>query len=66
MERLFVKFLGQLQPKSEYLRLFGEIIVDVWKQKQQQVAVLHEASQRHLRELQDRKQRLLEAFVYRR
>jgi site-specific DNA recombinase len=66
MERLFVDFLGELQPKSEYLRLFGEIIIDVWKQKQEQATVLHGASQRHLRELKECKQRLLEAFVYRR
>ena len=66
MERLFVEFLGRLQPKSEYLRLFGEIIIDVWKQKQEQATVLHEAARRHARPLQERKQRLVEAFVYRR
>src|SRR6202521_6407145 len=66
MERLFIDFLGQLQPKSEYLRLFGEIIFDVWKQKQEQATVLHEAALRNVRELQERKQRLVEAFVYKR
>src|ERR1019366_3873198 len=66
MERLFVARLGELQPKPEYLRLFGEIIVDVWKQKQAQTTALHEAAQRRVRGLLERKQRLVEAFVYRR
>jgi site-specific DNA recombinase len=66
MERLFVDFLGQLQPKSEYIRLFGEIIIDVWKQKQEQAIILHKAALRRVRELQESKQRLVEAFVYRR
>jgi site-specific DNA recombinase len=65
-EGLFVEFLTRLQPKPEYLRLFGEIITDVWKQKQAQAAALHEAAQRHLHVLRERKQRLVEAFVYQR
>ncbi len=66
MERLFIDFLGELQPKPEYLRLFGEIIVDVWKQKQAQSTLLHEAAQRRLAGLLERRQRLVEAFVYHR
>lgn len=66
LERLFVDFLGQLQPKSEYLRLFGEIIIDVWKQKQVEVVKQREAARRHLDTLRERKQYLVEAFVYER
>jgi site-specific DNA recombinase len=66
LERLFVDFLTQLQPKPEYLRLFGEIIIDVWKQKKALAAALHEAAQRHLNTQRERKQRLVEAFVYQR
>jgi site-specific DNA recombinase len=66
MERLFVDFLGELQPKPEYLRLMGEIIIDVWKQKQAHLTALHEAAQRRLSGLLERKQRLFEAFVYQR
>jgi hypothetical protein len=46
MERLFIDFLGDLQPKPQYLRLFGEIIIDVWKQKQAQATSIHEAAKR--------------------
>ena len=63
LERLFVDFLTQLQPKPEYLRLFGEIIFDVWKQKKALAAALHDAAQRHLNTQRERKQRLVEAFV---
>ncbi len=66
MERLFADFLAQLQPRPEYLRLFGEIIVDVWKQKMAIAAAEHEAAQRHLNALAERKQLLVEAFVYKR
>jgi hypothetical protein len=48
------------------LRLFGEILTDVWKQKQELAALQHEAALRHLSALRDRKQPLVEAFVYQR
>lgn len=64
MERLFVGFLSQLQPKPEYLRLFGEIIIDVWKEKQAQATALHEAAKRRSNDLLGRKQRLFETFAY--
>lgn len=34
-ERYFVDYLGGLRPKLEYLRLFREIVLDVWKSKQE-------------------------------
>ncbi len=65
-EQLFVDFLGQLRPRPEYLRLLGEIVIDVWKQKQAQATALHEATQRRVSSLRERKQRLIEAFLYER
>jgi site-specific DNA recombinase len=64
LEHLFIDFLAQLQPKPEYLRLFGEIIRDVWRQKKEQAVALHRAAEHHLTALNDRKQRLVETFVY--
>jgi site-specific DNA recombinase len=64
LEQLFVEFLANLQPKPEYLVLFGEIIRDVWKAKKEDATALHRAAQRGLKALYDRKQRLVEAFVY--
>jgi hypothetical protein len=48
------------------LRRFGEIVTDVWEQKQLQAATQYEAARRHLRVLKERKQFLVEAFVYHR
>ena len=64
LERLFVEFLARLQPKAGYLRLFGEILRDVWKGKKQDAVAQHVAAQRHLGLLNDRKQRLVETFIY--
>jgi site-specific DNA recombinase len=66
LERLFVDYLCQLRAKSEYLRLLDEIVVDVWRKKQAEATSLHDAAQRHLTELQQRKDTLVEAFLYRR
>jgi hypothetical protein len=48
------------------VRLFGEIIVDVCKEKQAQVVVVHEALLRSVTELKRRRQLLVETFVYKR
>ena len=66
MERKFVTFLAALQPKSEYLRLLGEIVIDVWKRRQAQAAASHALIQKHLDSLRERKNLLVEAFVYKR
>jgi hypothetical protein len=58
----FIEFLQQLKPKPEYLRLFGEIIVDVWKEKQAQAVAVHDALLQRLADLKKRKQLLVEAF----
>ena len=64
VERLFGEFLEELKPKPEYLQLFGEIIVDVWKQKQSQATSFHESLVRRLAQLQKNKDLLVKAFVY--
>ena len=66
VEQSFVEFLEQLKPKHEYLRLFGEIILDVWKEKQVQAVAVHDALLRRSADLKKRKQLLVEAFVYKR
>jgi len=64
LEQRFEEFLGQLRPQPEYLRLFGAIIVDVWKEKQVQASAFRDAIARRLGELRSRKNLLVEAFVY--
>ncbi|MEP6644869.1 MAG: hypothetical protein ABJA69_10240 [Acidobacteriaceae bacterium] len=41
-------------------------LIDVWKRKREQATLLHEAELWYVKELEQRKQRLVEAFVYKR
>jgi site-specific DNA recombinase len=65
MERLFTEYLTRLQPKPEYVRLFSEIIIDLWKAKQTLTTAQHETAQHRVKTLLNHKQRLVDAFVYR-
>lgn len=63
-ERAFVEFLERLQPKPEYVKLFKEIVLDVWKQKQVEALTQTTALDAQLDDLNERKDKLVEAFVY--
>jgi hypothetical protein len=52
-------------PLRQFVR-FGEIIMDDWKQKQADATALHETAQRQLTKTRERKQRLVDSFVYKR
>jgi len=64
-EQHFVKYLGDLRPKDEYVRLFKEIVLDVWKDKQGEAYTLSRAIRKQIDELQGKRQQLLDAHVYR-
>ena len=64
MERGFVDYLTHLQPKPEYMKLFREIVLDVWKQKQAEATTRTVALQQRIETLHKREERLDEAFVY--
>ena len=63
-EREFVQFLSGLRPKTEYVRLFREIVVDVWKSKQTETKAASTAIQKQIDDIEDKRQRRLEAHVY--
>ena len=64
LEGLFIEYLGLLQPKPEYLILFKEIVLDVWKTKQAQFLADGKVKRRQLEDLKEKKQRLIDCFVY--
>lgn len=64
MESAFVALLEQVMPKPEYARLFREIVLDVWHEKQAAHAKVLSALEKRVTGLKERKQRLLEAFIY--
>ena len=59
-----LQFLSGLRPKTEYVRLFREIVVDVWKSKQTETKAASTAIQKRIDDIEDKRQRLLEAHVY--
>jgi len=61
-----VNFLRRLAPKPEYLRLFREIVLDMWHRKQADTIESARRLQRKLDDLRIRKDRLVEAFVHER
>ena len=64
-EQAFVEYMARLQPKPEYVKLFKAIVLDVWKQKQVESLAQTTALDNQLADLQERKDKLVEAFVYR-
>ena len=64
LERGFVEFLERMQPKPQYMKLFTAIVLDVWKEKQAQNITLNASLRQHLEDLNQRKDRLEETFIY--
>ena len=66
LEGYFVAHLERMQPEPRYVRLFNEIVLDVWKEKQAQNLALSTSLQHQIEDLKGRKERLEEAFLYER
>ena len=66
LETGFARYLERLQPRPEYARLFNEIVLETWKEKQAESQAQRKAHDRKLEELRKRKDLLVEAFIYRR
>ncbi len=65
LEQAFLDLLEKLKPRPEVLKLFHEIVLDVWKERQQSTRQLRVLTQKRLDDLKRRKDQLVEAFVYR-
>jgi len=65
LESEFLKLIEQLQPKADYLNLFREIVLDVWKDRQKETIKLVSTLESRVGELKAKRQQLIEAFVYR-
>ena len=61
----FVQYLDAMVPKAEYVRLFREIVLDVWKQNQTNAAETRHRLQRNLDDLLSKKDRVVDAFLHR-
>jgi site-specific DNA recombinase len=66
MESSFVELMRWLQPKTTHLGLMNAFLLDAWKETQRETADLQNALNRKTEDIAERKQRLVEAHVYRR
>lgn len=64
LENAFIEHLTAMQPKPEYLRLFNEIVVDVWRNKRADAVNQLAAINRQLDDLKQRKDKLDEVFIF--
>ena len=55
-----------MQPKAQFVKLFTEIVLDVWKEKQAQNHLLTVNLKQRIEDLNQRKERLDETFIYER
>ena len=65
LETAFVALLERLQPNAAYMRLFREVVLDSWKDRQVGVTRLRTAAERRIAKLGQKLERLEEAFIYR-
>ena len=64
LERQFMAELTKFEMKKELVVLFMKIVGDAWHEKQAHARDLVAAHQRRIASLEERRQRLLDAFIY--
>jgi hypothetical protein len=58
--------IEQIQPKPEYINLFKEIVLDVWKQRKGEAIRLVATLESRVAALKAKRQRVIDAFLYER
>ena len=66
LEGQFVDFLAHIQPRPEYLRLFRELVLKSWQDRQADAAATVQELRRRVSDLTERRSRLEEAYVFER
>ena len=65
LEGEFIEYLVRLTPRPEYVALFREIVLDVWRERHAEAAETRRRLDVRLVELRRRKDKLDETFIYR-
>jgi len=63
LEDEFLRLIEQLQPKAEYLDLFREIVLDVWRQRQSEAIKLAASLQSRVDDLKVKRQRVTPSYM---
>jgi site-specific DNA recombinase len=66
LEDRFLELIETLQPKPEYLNLFKEIVLDVWRQRQTDAISLVRTLEYRVDSLKMKRQRVIDAFLHER
>lgn len=64
LEEGFMELLDSLRPAEEVLKLLSAAVLDRWNDEQKDTVAKRRAAERKLSELRQRKERLVEAYVY--
>jgi hypothetical protein len=64
MEVKFEQFIRHLQPNAGYMRLYREIVLEVWRKKQGDSQQIQNIVARKIEKQRENKTKLEEAFVY--
>ena len=60
----FMAYLETMKPRPEYVRLFHEIVLDVWPDSQREIVATRKRLQDRLDTLHGKKDRVVEAFLH--
>jgi hypothetical protein len=66
VENLFVARLERLKPAPAYMRLFSEVVLDVWRTEQTRAKDIEKIRTEHVSALALKLERLENAFIYQR
>jgi site-specific DNA recombinase len=64
VESAFVRHLEELRPDDRYMRLFNEVVMDVWRTEKARAGDLERVRSKRVDELRGRLVRLEDAFIY--
>ena len=64
MEQAFLSLLDRLQPNARYMRLFREIVLDVWQSQGRNALKERTRLEKRVEVLQSQQDELDEAFIY--
>ncbi len=63
MEEAFVELLCRASPRVEYVRLFREVILDVWRTRRQDAGAAEAALHKRLQDLERRRGQVVDAYL---
>jgi hypothetical protein len=64
LQQEFIRFLYLLTPQNRFIRPFRAAVIETWEKKWEGQGQVHAVAEKRRSELEDRKQRLIDALLY--